>query len=498
MENYFMGLDGFIWFTGVVEDRNDPSQLGRVKVRCLGYHTEDLNSIPTKDLPWAHVMHPVTDPSMQGLGCSPSFLVEGSWVVGFFRDAREKQQPIIMGTIPGYPENSSDTSKGFNDPNGKYPSSQIEHSGHSTKESDTSRLAQGSVSETHFSLLNRRVRRNVDIPTAGKPGLNNSLEFSTAVANGKWSEPHPKSALSDQSPYPSAQYPLNHVQESESGHIFEIDDTPDNERLYREHMSGTFEEIHPQGTRVTKVVFDDYEIVMKNKKIVINASNQAEGLDLTVYGSVKQYVTGDYILDIGGNFIRRVGKSEVVKVGAKGSGNLETEIVNGSYNLSVDKNYIATIGQVGGDMTTTVSGSETRTIGGTQDIYVTSDIFVASTEASVIFSATTDMSINGLDSLNLVSGGTTSFGSVDAVTMNFEDALSVTAGTTTESYGSLTTGISGVTVVNYTGDATFKFASAYKRKIDGDTFFDAKGDGDLTDHIHPVSPARATGTDAVT
>ena len=81
-ENYFMGLDGFVWFTGVVEDRNDPDALGRVRVRCLGFHTEDLNDIPTKDLPWATVMHPVTDPSMQGLGNSPSFLVEGTWVVG--------------------------------------------------------------------------------------------------------------------------------------------------------------------------------------------------------------------------------------------------------------------------------------------------------------------------------------------------------------------------------------------------------------------------------
>ena len=52
----FMGLDGFVWFTGVVEDRNDPAKLGRVRVRCLGFHTEDKNDIPTADLPWAHVM----------------------------------------------------------------------------------------------------------------------------------------------------------------------------------------------------------------------------------------------------------------------------------------------------------------------------------------------------------------------------------------------------------------------------------------------------------
>ena len=112
-ENYFMGLDGFVWFIGVVENRNDPAKLGRVQVRCLGFHTEDLTDIPSADLPWAHVMMPVTDPSMQGLGNTPSFLVEGSWVVGFFRDANEKQQPIIMGSLPGNPQNEADITKGL-------------------------------------------------------------------------------------------------------------------------------------------------------------------------------------------------------------------------------------------------------------------------------------------------------------------------------------------------------------------------------------------------
>ena len=51
MEN-FTGRNGFIWFTGVVEDRDDPDKLGRVRVRCVGYHTEDTNKIPTADLPW--------------------------------------------------------------------------------------------------------------------------------------------------------------------------------------------------------------------------------------------------------------------------------------------------------------------------------------------------------------------------------------------------------------------------------------------------------------
>ena len=92
----FMGIDGFIWFTGVVEDRDDPSKLGRVRVRCVGHHTDDKSKIQTADLPWAHVMHPVTDPSMNGMGNTPTFMVEGTWVVGFFMDAEDKQQPIII------------------------------------------------------------------------------------------------------------------------------------------------------------------------------------------------------------------------------------------------------------------------------------------------------------------------------------------------------------------------------------------------------------------
>ena len=54
-----MGKTGFQWFVGVVEDRNDPQKVGRVRVRCLGYHTPDKGKLPTADLPWAHVMNPI-------------------------------------------------------------------------------------------------------------------------------------------------------------------------------------------------------------------------------------------------------------------------------------------------------------------------------------------------------------------------------------------------------------------------------------------------------
>ena len=46
----FMGKNGFVWWYGVVEDRKDPLYLGRVRVRCIGWHTDDKDLIATEDL----------------------------------------------------------------------------------------------------------------------------------------------------------------------------------------------------------------------------------------------------------------------------------------------------------------------------------------------------------------------------------------------------------------------------------------------------------------
>ena len=70
---------------GVVEDRMDPLEMGRVRVRILGKHSPNLSEIPTESLPWATVMLPTTSPSVSGLGHT-QFLVEGSWVVLAFND----------------------------------------------------------------------------------------------------------------------------------------------------------------------------------------------------------------------------------------------------------------------------------------------------------------------------------------------------------------------------------------------------------------------------
>ena len=113
---HFMGEDGFVWFTGVVEDRNDPDALGRVRVRCVGFHTEDLNDIPTADLPW-RPCHASSDRSIHArFRTHTIFSRRGKLGNRFFLDAKEKQQPMIIGSLPGIPQDPPDPTKGFNDP----------------------------------------------------------------------------------------------------------------------------------------------------------------------------------------------------------------------------------------------------------------------------------------------------------------------------------------------------------------------------------------------
>ena len=113
---YFQGKDGYIWWHGVVEDRKDPMFLGRCRVRILGWHTADKSELPTADLPWAYPLMPITSASQVGVGEAPVGPVEGTWVMGYYRDGELAQEPVMVGTLPGIPENLAAKNTGFNDP----------------------------------------------------------------------------------------------------------------------------------------------------------------------------------------------------------------------------------------------------------------------------------------------------------------------------------------------------------------------------------------------
>lgn len=92
-----------MFYTGVVENRQDPLQLGRCQVRIVGLHTHDKVQLPTQELPWSMPVQPIGSAAMNGIGFTPVGPVEGTTVIIMFAD-QEQQQPIMLGTVGGIPQ----------------------------------------------------------------------------------------------------------------------------------------------------------------------------------------------------------------------------------------------------------------------------------------------------------------------------------------------------------------------------------------------------------
>lgn len=105
------------------------------------------------------------------------------------------------------------------------------------------------------------------------------------------------------------QFPYNHVYQSISGHLIEEDDTPGAERLLRQHKAGTFDEIHPDGSRVIKVFGKDYYLILDDHTLFVggNLNISVQGnANLLVAGNLKTKVGGDVDTTIHGNYTTRV------------------------------------------------------------------------------------------------------------------------------------------------------------------------------------------------
>jgi hypothetical protein len=98
-----LGFDGFIWFIGVVESKDDPMLVGRCKVRIFGSHDKNTDSLSTDDLPYAYPLVPVTHAQLL-----PNYRI-GDWVMGFFLDSRLGQHPIIFGVLPAVVQNQTNS-----------------------------------------------------------------------------------------------------------------------------------------------------------------------------------------------------------------------------------------------------------------------------------------------------------------------------------------------------------------------------------------------------
>ena len=390
MQSGHTSFENLRHFIGVVEDRNDPEKLGRVKVRVYSIHNESKSEIKTKDLPWAMVLQP-NNPATSGIGYSGTGLVEGTWVFGLFLDPVDFQNPLVLGSLHGKPSVGPDITTGFNDPKGKYPQNDAEV--HLLGESSISKLAKGLDAEGHRVLSEKRAGKTLlDAPdkdgiegvkVAKGPEMNAVISkevFAKYTERQSWKEPHPRVGQPglkswDESKRAYSVYPMNHVWYTEGGHALEVDDTPGAGRLHWYHNSGTFQEIledksevvkkddvetYPlDGQRITKVVGDDYEIDLKNKRIYVKGN-----YDITIDGDMRELIAGDKITEIGGNHIITVGKNYVKKV----VGGEFKEILSDK-STQINKNKSERVSEnktetVVGNTTVSLSGTKTETVSG--------------------------------------------------------------------------------------------------------------------------------------
>ena len=326
--------------------------------------------MPTESLPWCYPVQPIISAAQTGVGISPTGPVEGTWVVGFFRDGEDAQEPVFFGTLGGIPEAQAGVGEAFADPRTEDPPEDAHPlSGLNRKLLKYDTEEEARVPRAPLKITHRSIRKELDANTAanirdisktgGKsvgadspifqvileeqatrsryPDINFLGEPTTPrMARGtygnfpttgpfgqfgtvlqktywqkelgagfsvaenptdKWTEPDPQGIY-------GAKYPYNHVHQSESGHLIEVDDTPGFERLHRYHRTGTFEEIGSLGQRITKVVNEDYHIILNNDywRVVGNRYESIQGkLDIFSTRGYFHKSEGSMEFDAGGS-----------------------------------------------------------------------------------------------------------------------------------------------------------------------------------------------------
>jgi hypothetical protein len=287
------------------------------------------------------LIHPITSSGISGLGSSPGFIVEGTWVFGYFRDGVNMQEPMIMGTLPGKPSELADTSKGFYDPNGVYPKYK--------DEVDTNRLAVNDSNAPHLGLELRKLTRKTGVPTADFDLVPIEDHISTEIVasdSDTWSQPD--------IPY-AAVYPYNHVFESESGHIMEIDDTLDHERLFTAHRTGTSQEIDKDGNQVNIVKGDHYNIISGKRQAVIEGN-----ADITIGGRHKIYINKNG--EENNHYDIQIGPNASVNIQID-KGDMNVVLKDGKLNTNVAGDYNM---KIGGNMNLDVRGNKNETVSGSK------------------------------------------------------------------------------------------------------------------------------------
>lgn len=288
MTTQALGEGGFRWFIGKVVNREDPLKMGRVRIRVMGVHDDETDA-PDESLPWGTFINPPQSASMNEIGISPTGAMVGSMVVGFFADGAEGQQPLIFGTIAGFPGLDS---------LGQNVKPEIE-SMNSGANHDVSKVARGIIPNhiTTTKDANRVIDEHVTEPEYSKYNAGGEAPDGTpgeGPAGGATAEYY-------------AKYPFNKVIQSETGNVIELDDSEGNSRIHIFHNSGSYTEYRSNGDKIDKTQSNNFVIISENNDVFIGKACNIKVIGNVILnvanGSVTANVSSDVTLHSGGNIL---------------------------------------------------------------------------------------------------------------------------------------------------------------------------------------------------
>lgn len=104
-------------------------------------------------------------------------------------------------------------------------------------------------------------------------------------------------------------YPLTQTNESISGHVIEINDTPGGERILIKHNTGAGVEIRADGSIIINSLSNRVDLVADDYTMAVEGNG-----NITYYGNLNMVVQGDYNLDVKGDYNLRVSGNNIVNI----------------------------------------------------------------------------------------------------------------------------------------------------------------------------------------
>ena len=284
-------------YFGIVKNNVDPEKLGRVKVSIFGCH----EAIETKDLGWSQVMMPGDTPAISGQGHSVNLVQEVLWEEG-----DDLPDGIIVGDV---------------------------------------KVVGSLVCGMFLDDFQQEFMVMGTLPTKTAGAFDNNDRVRSI-------NPHvddPKGDYEPDSTFAPV-YPYNNVYETGSGHAKEYDDTPGYERIMERHKSGTQYEIQSDGTKIERIVRDNYQLVVGHNtlevygNVRIIVSGQA---DIAVANDTNIAVGGNLTADVTGNMTANItGTTSLI-----GVDNIKIDVTGSGKKITLDGDVDIT-----GDLRLTAEG----------------------------------------------------------------------------------------------------------------------------------------------